>query len=84
MSSPDTIRVIKLEMMRWVGQLRCMSEMRNAQTLLVGKPEKKRPLRRPGHRFEDNTETNLKFGSEIRTGFIQYGPVADSGEQPTG
>jgi hypothetical protein len=28
--------------------------MRNAYNILVGKPEGKRPLRRPRHRWEDN------------------------------
>jgi hypothetical protein len=30
-----------------------MGEMRNLYKILVGKPEDKRPLRRPRHRWED-------------------------------
>jgi hypothetical protein len=33
-----------------------MGEMRNAYKI-VGKPEGKRPLRRPRHRWEDNIRT---------------------------
>jgi hypothetical protein len=40
--------------MRWAGYVRThMEEMRNAYKILVGKPEKKRPLRRPGHMWEE-------------------------------
>jgi hypothetical protein len=31
------------------GHVACMGEMRNAYKILVGKPEGKRPLRRPSH-----------------------------------
>jgi hypothetical protein len=37
-----------------------MGEMRNAYKILVGKPEEKRPLRRPGLRWEDNIKMGLK------------------------
>jgi hypothetical protein len=30
--------------MRWVGDVTCTGEMRNAYIVLVGKPEEKRPL----------------------------------------
>jgi TPP-dependent pyruvate/acetoin dehydrogenase alpha subunit len=42
-SSPNIIRMIKSRRMRWVGQ----GEKRNPYRILVGKPEGKRPLRRP-------------------------------------
>jgi hypothetical protein len=34
-------------------------EMRNVYEILVGKPEGKSPLRRPGHRWEDNIKMDL-------------------------
>jgi hypothetical protein len=37
-----------------------MGEMRNAYSILVGKPEGKRPLRRPRHRWEDNIRMDLR------------------------
>jgi len=37
-----------------------MGERRGIFRVLVGKPEGKRPLGRPRHRWEDNIEMNLK------------------------
>jgi hypothetical protein len=36
-----------------------MREMRNAYDILVGKPEGKRPLRRPRYRSEDNNAMDV-------------------------
>jgi hypothetical protein len=38
------VRIIKSRRMRWAGHVACMGEKRNANRLLVGKPERKRPL----------------------------------------
>ena len=53
-SSPNIIPVIKLRRMRWAGHIACMGERRSVYRVLVGKPEEKRPLGRPRHRWEDN------------------------------
>ena len=37
-----------------------MEESRNAYRVLVGKPEGKRPLGRPRHRWQDNIKMDLK------------------------
>jgi hypothetical protein len=37
-----------------------MGEMRNAYTILIEKPEGKRPLGRPRHRLEDNIKVGGK------------------------
>jgi hypothetical protein len=37
-----------------------MGEGRNVYRLLVGKPEGKRPLGRPRHRWEDGFKTDLR------------------------
>jgi hypothetical protein len=37
-----------------------MRERRGAYRALVGKPEERRPLGRPRHRWEDNIKINLK------------------------
>jgi hypothetical protein len=37
-----------------------MREVKNACDVLVGKPEGKRPLRRPKHRWEDNTRMDVR------------------------
>jgi hypothetical protein len=54
-ASPNIIRVIKSRRMRWAGYAARMGEMRTAYILialhyiiLVGKPEGKRSLGRPG------------------------------------
>jgi hypothetical protein len=52
-SSPSIIRIIKSRRMRWVGHVTRMGEERNVYRLLVGKPEGKRPLGRPRHRWID-------------------------------
>jgi hypothetical protein len=46
-SSPSIIRIIKSRRMRWAGHVARMGEKRNVYRLLIGKPEGKRPLRRP-------------------------------------
>jgi hypothetical protein len=38
----------------------CMREVRNAHENVIGKPEKKRPLGRPRHRWEDCLKRVLK------------------------
>jgi hypothetical protein len=50
-TSPNTIRVIKSRRLRWSGHVAYLVEMRNAYNILVGKPDGKRPLRRPRCRY---------------------------------
>jgi hypothetical protein len=57
--SPSIIRIIKSRRMRWAGHVARMGEKRNAYRLLVGKPEGKRPLGRPNHRWVDNIRMDL-------------------------
>jgi hypothetical protein len=54
-SSPSIIMAIKTRRMRWAGHVACMGEVRGAYIILVGRPEGRRPLGRPGCRLEDNT-----------------------------
>jgi hypothetical protein len=58
-SSPSIIRIIKSGRMRWAGHVARMGEKRNAYRLFVGKPEGKRPLGRPRHRWADNIRMDL-------------------------
>jgi hypothetical protein len=46
--------------LRWAGHVTCMGEGRGVCRVLVGKPEGKRPLRRPRHRWEDNIQMDLQ------------------------
>jgi hypothetical protein len=44
---------------RWAGHVARMGKKRNAYRLLVGKPERRRPLGRPRHRWLDNIRMDL-------------------------
>jgi hypothetical protein len=55
--------IIKARRMRWEGHVARMVEKRNAYRLLVRKPEGRRPLGRPRHRWLDN----------IRIDFVETG-----------
>ena len=46
--------------MRWAGYVVCMGERRGVFRVLEGKPEGKRPLERPRHRWEDNIMMDLQ------------------------
>jgi hypothetical protein len=45
---------------RWAGHVARMGETRNVYKILVGKPEGKRPLGRPRHRWVDNIKIDLR------------------------
>jgi hypothetical protein len=58
-SLPNIVRVVKSRRMRWVGHVARMGEGRGVHRVLVGKPEGRRPLGRPRHRWEDNIKMDL-------------------------
>jgi hypothetical protein len=69
-SSPNTVRVIKSRRMRWVGHVARMEEGRGVYRVFVGRPEGKRPLGRPRHRWEDNIKLDLReIGMDGVNGF---------------
>ena len=59
-SSPNIIRVIKSRILTWVGHV-----ARMWARILVGKPEGRRPLKRPRHKWEDNIKMDIQ---EVRWG----------------
>ena len=59
-SLPNIVRVVKSRRMRWAGHVARMGEGRVVHRFLVGKPEGKRPLGRPRHRWEDNIKMKLE------------------------
>jgi len=59
-SSPNIVRVIKSRRMRWAGHVARMGARRGLYRVLVGKPEGKRPLGRPRHRWKDNIKMDLQ------------------------
>jgi hypothetical protein len=52
--------MIKSRRIRWAGSVAGLGEKRNTCMVLVGRPEQKRPLRRPRHRWEDNIKIDLR------------------------
>jgi hypothetical protein len=69
-SSPDIIRQVKSRRMRWAGHVARMGEERKVYKVLVGKPEGKSPLGRPGRRCEDGIRMGLRgIGLGVWIGF---------------
>jgi hypothetical protein len=58
-SSPNIVRMIKSRRMRWAGHVTRMGEG-CVYKVLVGRPEGKRPLVRPRHRWDDNIKMDLR------------------------
>jgi hypothetical protein len=59
-SSPNMVRVVKSRILRRVEHVGRMGERRGVYRVLVGKPEGKRPLGRPGCIWEDNIKRDLQ------------------------
>jgi hypothetical protein len=72
-SSPTIIRVIKSRSMRWAGHVTCMGESRGAYRILMGRPEGRRPLGRPRHRWENNIKMELQ---DVVWGFMDWTDLA--------
>ena len=68
-SSPNTVRVIKLRSMCWVGHVARMGEERGVYRVLVGKPEGKRPMGRPRRRWVINIRMDLQ---EVGCGYMDW------------
>jgi hypothetical protein len=68
-SSPSITKMIKERRMRWVGHVAHMVEVSGAYNILVGKPDGRRPLGRPRHRWEDNIKMDL---GEIGFGDVDW------------
>jgi hypothetical protein len=46
--------------MAWAGHVACISEKKNAYIIPILKPEMKRPLGIPRHRWEDSIRKDLR------------------------
>jgi hypothetical protein len=77
-SSQNIIRMIKSRRMRWTGHVTCMGEKMSSYTILVGKPEGRRPLRRPKHRLEVNVKMDFR---EIGWGGMDWIHLAQDRDQ---
>jgi hypothetical protein len=78
-SLPSTyiMRLIKLRRMRWTGHVARTWEKRNAYGILVGKPERKRPLRLR-RRWVDNIRMDFR---EIGWGGMDWIDLAQDRDQ---
>jgi hypothetical protein len=59
-SSLNIVTVIKSRRMRRAGHVARMGEGRDVYRVLVGRPERKRPLGRPRRRLESNIKMDLR------------------------
>jgi hypothetical protein len=55
----STIKMIKSRR-RWVGHVARMGAERNVYMIMVGKPEGKKPLGKPRHKWVDNIKKGLR------------------------
>jgi hypothetical protein len=60
-------------MMGWAGHVARIAKGRDVYRVLIGTPEGKRPLGRPGRRWEDNIKMDLK---EIGIDGTNWSPLA--------
>jgi hypothetical protein len=67
-SSPNIVRVIKSRM-RWAEDVTRTGAIRGVYRFLVGKPEGKRELGSPRHRWEDNIKMDLQ---EVGSGGMDW------------
>jgi hypothetical protein len=81
-TSPNTIRVIKSRRMRWTGYVVRMGYMRRAYKMLIGKPEWKRQLGRPGYKGEDNIRMGLRETEWEVVNWMHLAPDRDQWRDP--
>jgi len=67
--SPNIVGVIKSKSLGWAGHVARIGERRGVYRALVGKPERRRSLGRPRHRWEDNIKMNLQ---EVGCGVMDW------------
>jgi hypothetical protein len=70
--------MIKSRRMRWAGHVARMGATRNTYRILVGKPEGKRPLRRPRRSWVGNIKMDLR---EIGWDGVDWIELAQDREQ---
>jgi hypothetical protein len=75
--SLNIVRVVKSRRMRWAGHVARMGEGRDVHRVLVGKPERKRPLGRPRRRWEDNIKMDFQEVGEGRGDWMELAQGRD-------
>jgi len=68
-SSPNIVRMIKSRRMRWAGHVAPIGEERGVYRVLLWKPEGRRSLGRPRHRWVDNIRMDLQ---EVGCGYMDW------------
>jgi hypothetical protein len=71
-SSPNIVKVIKSRRMRWTGHVAGMGEGRVVYRVLVGRPERMRPLGRPRRRWDNNIKM-YKLDDNFSNNILHYG-----------
>ena len=74
--SLNIVRVIKSRRMRWAGHVARMGERRGIYRVLVGKPERKSPLKRPRRRWQNNIRMDFQevgCGDRVGSSFLRIG-----------
>jgi hypothetical protein len=74
--SSDITKIIKTRRVRWVGQIAHMG-LSNTYTILVGKPERKRPLGRPRRRWEDTVNMDATETGWEGVNWVNLGECLD-------
>jgi hypothetical protein len=76
----DSIRVMESRKMSCAGHVARMGDWRGAYRVLVGRPDRKRPLGRPRSKGEDNIKIDLQeVGWEQLTGLLWLRIGTDGG-----
>lgn len=60
LTSPNIISMIRCKRVEWAGHVTRMGRTRYIRKVLVGKPEGKKQLGRPRHRWKGNVKVDLK------------------------
>ena len=76
-SLPNIVRVVKSRRIRRTGHVACMGSDSFVHTVLVVKPEGKRPLGRPRRRWEDNIKMVLQEVGGGRGDWMELGENRD-------
>jgi len=62
----------------------CMGEIRNSFKVLVGKPERQKPLERLGHKWENNNRLDLTEIGLDGLGWFHLIGSCEHGKEPSG
>jgi hypothetical protein len=74
-SSPSIVCMIKSKRLRRTGRVARIAARRDVYRILMGKPEGRRSLERPRHRWEDNIKMDLQ---EMVCGSIDWIDLAEA------